>query len=813
MYRPRPKLYHTLPRSPEFAALISGPDVVSCSAFAMRVHTLFIPLLLAVLMLSVALIPAQAADDLPGGIVERVDIVGNHRIEATTIRGALGTKPDQPLSRETVRQDIESIFSLGFFDDVVIEAVAETAGVVVTVRVTELPITGVISFAGNKKILKDTLKELAAGLTEGEFLSASQVARVSDFILVKYDDEGFRNASVVPVISDAPAPAGERRVDVVFVIDEGPKTKIRKIVFSGNERYSDRVLTKVIKTKKRFWLTSWLTDSGLYKASQVSEDLLRLEDYYQNSGYLDVVVGEPDVALSDNKRWYKLTYPITEGRPYKIGRVDYQHQGLVLENTLTKDISMRSGDTYDRSQIRRAMASLTDRLGEHGYASSQVSPRLAPNPETGQVDLLFDIEEGEQVYIRRINIIGNDKTRDKVIRREMRQQEGDIINTTLFRRSFQRINNLNFFESVDIEPVPVDEGQLDLDVRVKEKSTGQFSIGGGFSSVDGLVGLLEITQGNFRGKGQTVSGRFERSGRRTVYNLRFREPYLLDSHYSFGFDLFKTERDFESYEENRSGGGINVGRRLGEYTSGSVSYTFEALNLQGLDPSDPNLSAVTRELAETPDSTTGSVGFSLSRDTRDNIFDPRKGTRNVLRMEVAGPYLGGSNDFIKGTLDSSVVVPVIGSSTMTFRGLYGAGKGFGGKRLPPGERFFVGGIHTVRGFDYGEAGPLDFDTDPGTINTLDPVGAEQEVVFTAEFGFPLVKEANLKGALFVDWGAGFARGNAVALSELNLSWGYEIRWISPLGPLRFGFGWVLDDQRPPELRRNGQQLFTIGTFF
>lgn len=763
------------------------------------------PIVAFVLALALPLLTAAGAaarSDLFGRTVTAVHVTGNHQIESTTIRGTLSTHEGEPLTATDVRKDVKAIYALGFFDDVVVDAEPDGDGVAVTYKVTELPILTGYSFHGNQKVLEESLKEAVSGLNEGAFLQPQVVLKVRQAILAKYEKEGYRRATVVPVTEVTVGGDGQRSASLTFVIDEGEKTKIRKIVFDGNEAFPDRTLRGKLKTKQRFWLTSWLTDSGIFRESDVAEDLVRLDEFYQDEGYYDIHVDEPRVDVSEDKRWLKLTYPVHEGPLYDFGEVTYQAHDKVPEAELTADLKVHRGERYSRELIRQDVGTLTDRLGEHGYAFAQVNPDLQPHPDLGAVDTTFRIEEGDQVRIRRINISGNNKTRDKVIRREVRQQEGEIINTSLLRRSFQRINNLNYFETVDIVPVNAGPGLLDLDVKVKEKSTGQFSIGGGFSSVDGLVGIVEITQGNLGGRGQTLSGHFERSGRRTVYNLRFKEPHLWDTEYSGGFDLFKIVRDFTSYEEHRTGSGITIGRSIGEYLNLSVGYTLEDVEIRVSDPAGVPDSI----LNQRGKSTTSSTSLSLSRDTRDNFFDPRRGTRNVARLEYAGGPLKGDNDFLKGTLDQSVYFPVFSASALTFRNLVGVGRGLTGDDLPAGERFFVGGISTVRGYDFGEAGPLAFPSG-------DPVGGNKEWVMTAELVFPLVKAANLKAALFMDWGAGFPEGQSIAYHDLNRTWGYEIRWISPLGPLRFGYGWVLKDQRQDPFRSGGQQFFTIGTFF
>ncbi len=746
--------------------------------------------------------PEVEIADLLEREVSVVYVVGNHRIEPTTIRGAMLTREGSALRLSRIQEDVEAIFALGFFRDVIVDAEADgPERVQLTVQVQELPVLESISFDGNRKLLEETLKEAAGGLVPGSLLTPDAVARAAAKIRTQYAEKGYLRATVVPVQEVTEDSASGDKVVVSMVIDEGQKTKIREVLFSGNEAFSDRTLRRKIKTKDRFWLTSWLTDSGILKADQVEEDQLRIESYYQDRGYPEVKVSGTHVETSDDKRWQTLTFVVDEGRLFTFGEVTVNHSNKVEDDLLSRGLSVKTGQRFSRARLRADQALITDRLGEHGYAFSQVNPIPSVEDPNPVMDVVYQVDEGLQVKIRRINISGNEKTVDKVIRREVRQQEGEIINTALLRRSFQRINNLNYFESVDIVPEEAGPGLLDLDIRVKEKSTGQFSIGGGFSSVDGLVGLAEVTFGNFMGRGQTVSGRFERSGRRTSYNLRFREPHVLDTDYTAGFDVFNTTRDFESYEEVRTGAGVSVGKAIGEFMNSSLSYRFETVDIRVKDVA--TAPAIITDQDGT--STTSSVTFSLSRDTRDNFLDPRKGFRNQLSVETAGGALGGSNAFVKGTLNSSAHIPLPFGSALAFRNLVGAGIGLNGESLPPGERFFVGGINTVRGFGFGEAGLL--------AANGDPVGGTKEWVMSAEIGFPLVKAAKLKGALFVDWGASYPSKLSFNRRHMNLTWGYEIRWISPLGPLRLGFGWVIKDRRPEVFRTNGEQLFTIGTFF
>ncbi|MDH4228531.1 MAG: outer membrane protein assembly factor BamA [Nitrospirota bacterium] len=743
---------------------------------------------------------------LLGRTVTRVEIAGNRQIAASTVLGLLGTRSGDPLAAQRVRSDIEAVFSLGFFSDVAVEGAPEGSnGVVVTVRVVELPaLSGAVGLTGNHKVVKETLLAHTTGMVEGAFLTPADTVRARRAMLSDYSSEGFLRARVVPVeVVDKDPETSTPAVSLTFVVDEGRKTRIRKIDFTGNSSFASRTLRGRLKSEERFWATSWLTGSGVFRQTHIEEDLVRLEDFYQDRGFLDVSVAQPELSLSSDRLWYTVTYPIEEGPVYHVGKVTYRHGGVVPEADLTRKLDLPTGTLFNRSTLRGNIQTISDRLGERGYAFAQVAPEFHRDPVTGVVDIDYNIQEGSQIRIRRINIHGNTKTRDKVIRREIRQQEGEIINTALLRRSFQRIRNLQYFgDAVDINTVPAGPDLLDVDITVEEKPTGQFSIGGGYSSSDGLVGMTEITQGNLGGRGQSLSGRFERSGRRTLYNLRFSEPHIFDSSYSAGFDLYRSLRDFQTYNEKRVGGGVTLGKAYGEYLSGSLSYRYEILNLTAPGGTSTN-PVINSQLGQ---STSSTVGTGIARDTRDNFMDPRHGSRHAMNAEVGGGYLGGTHDYIKGVLDDVLFLPLFKHSSFALRSQVGYGVGYNGQDLPPGERFFVGGIRTVRGFNWGEAGPLD-------LASGDPYGGDKMLVFSSEITFPLVTEANIKGALFVDYGAGFDTSQSMDVGELNGGIGWEIRWMSPVGPLRFGYGKVVKDTRPWALRRSGDQFFDFGTFF
>jgi outer membrane protein insertion porin family len=430
-----------------------------------------------------------------------------------------------------------------------------------------------------------------------------------------------------------------------------------------------------------------------------------------------------------------------------------------------------------------------------------VIPNVNPNAEERTASIIFQLREGEMMRIRQINIYGNDKTRDNVIRREIRVDEQDVIDTPSLKRSYQRLNNLNFFETVEILPQQVEPDKVDLNVRVKEKPTGQFSVGGGFSTLDKLVAIADITEGNLGGYGYMGRIRGQLGQQRTLGLITFRNPYLNDSLTSFQVDVFRSMTNYITYFERKGGASVTFGRWFSEYVSGSLSLVAEQLNFSDPAPGVcPDLVPLVCQQLGTQ--TTTGFRSSLFRDTRDYFLDPRTGWRVGGGFDLGTPALGGSNNFIKYYFDVIKYTPLLYDTRFSFRVRYGATEGLNEKPIPLTERFWVGGINTVRGFVFGRAGPVV----PG-VNTA--YGAAKELIFNNDFIFTVSSDAKLNGVIFFDYGKGFDDGEAVTF-DLRPTAGLEGRWISPFGPLRAAYGINLD---PREGERKGVFEFTIGSLF
>lgn len=755
--------------------------------------------------------------------IKLIEVKGNRKIDRKTILSKLSLQEGDLFSPDRVRENIEILYKMGFFDQVDVESQGLEGGVALVFNVHEKPFLIDVVYEGNENIDNEKLKEKVPVKTQ-TFLDAEAIKTYVEKIRKLYEAEAYYNAEVVPVTRIL----SEDQAILTFVIKEGEQAYVKKVRFTGNEVFKDKVLRKQIETSKYFWLTSWVTESGRYKEETVEADIERVREHYLNHGYLQMQIGSPKVDLSDDKKWFEITFPIVEGAQFRIGQINYEGNQLFETQRLAALAKSKQGEIFNRGQVRQDIMNIVDLYGEQGYLFANVVPQLSPEAESKTVDITFQVTEEEPFKVREVRIAGNDKTRDKVIRREIRVNEQEVVNTKLLRRSFQRLQNLNFFENIEIVPKQVEPGWVDLDVEVKEKPTGTFSIGGGYSSVDRFIATMEVTQGNLFGRGQLLRAKIETGKRRNTYSLTFREPYLFDSNISGTTDLFNQVRSFDSYNEKRVGGDVVFGRSFGEYVNASVSYTIETLQVYDLrevirpgtpettDPEtgvvtpatpdtvivDPGIPELVRDQAVLGKTLTSALGFSLSRDTRDFIFDPREGSRHSISAEYAGTFLGGDNDYYKIVADSSRFFPLWREHVFSLHGRLGYADGIGDKELPVGERFYVGGINTVRGFKFGKAGPI--------TSTNEILGGNKQLFFNVEYLIPIVAEAKLKWLFFYDWGRAFDDNESIRLSELRQSAGFGIRWISPIGPLRLEWGRNL---RPEEGEASHTIEFSIGTLF
>ncbi|HEX9154619.1 MAG TPA: outer membrane protein assembly factor BamA [Nitrospira sp.] len=737
--------------------------------------------------------------------VGSIEIRGNKKIELQAIEGRLTLKPGDPYTPENVRGQIKILYDTGYFEDVQVETEPNPKGMALTFLVREKPFITEIVFDGNTEMSDDKLKEKIT-IKSQAFLDQQQAKESAEKIRLTYQEDGYFNCQVIPVVQTL----DEDRKRLTFLVKEGDKARVKVVNFDGMHAASKEEMFKVMATREwvpwygfftKLQLPSFLSDAGVLKREELNNDVERIKEVLLNKGYLNVQVGLPSVELSSDRKWFVVTYAVVEGEPFTVAEVGFRGNTVFEDPELREKLKIKPGEIFQRQKIRDEITRLTDLYGSKGYAFADVTPSVTPNPEERTATIILSIKEGEMMRIRQININGNDKTKDNVIRREVRVDEQDVIDTPALKRSFQRLNNLNFFETVEILPQQVDVDKVDLNVRVKEKPTGQFSIGGGFSTLDKLVAIADITEGNLGGNGWMGRIRGQLGQNRTLGLITFRNPYLNDSLTSMQMDVYRSMTNYVTYYEKKTGASITFGRWLSEYVSGSFSLVDEQLNYT--DPNNncginPSL-IICRQLG---DQTTTGFRTSIARDTRDYYLDPRTGWRTSVAFDLGTPYLGGSNNFYKYNLDVLKYTPLPYDTRFSIHARYGEANSIDGHPVPLTELFFVGGINTMRGFQFGRAGPVD-------PNTKTLLGAQKQLIFNNDFIFTISSEAKLNGVIFFDYGKGFADNESISLN-LRKAAGLEGRWISPFGPLRAAYGINLD---PREGERKGVFEFTIGSLF
>jgi len=750
-------------------------------------------------MLPVGVVAAEQV----GVKVTAIEIRGNKRIQLPAIVGRLTLKPGDPYTPENIRGQIKILYETGFFEEVQVETESGTGGVALAFLVREKPFITEIVFDGNIALSDDKLKEKIT-IKSQAFLDQPQAKESAEKIRIAYQGDGYFNCGVIPVVQTL----DEDRKRLTFFVKEGEKARVKTVNFDGLHAATKDEMFKLMATREwipwyglvtQLKLPSFFSDAGVLKREEMNNDVERIKEVLLNKGYLDSRVGLPTVELDDGKKWFVVTYAVMEGEPFTIDEIGFRGNTVFEDPELREGLKMKEGEIFQRQKLRDEITRLNDLYGSRGYSFAEVSPNVIPNTAARTAAVILTVKEGEMMRIRQINIHGNEKTKDNVIRREMRVDEQDVIDTPALKRSYQRLNNLNFFETVEILPAKVADDKVDLNVRVKEKPTGQFSIGGGFSTLDQLVAIADITEGNIGGNGWMGRIRGQLGQQRTLGLITFRNPFLNDSLTSMQLDIFKSATNYFTYYERKTGASMTFGRWFSEYLSGTIGPVVEEITY-----SSPSATAPPIIINQVGSQMTTGFRASLTRDSRDYFQDPRTGWRTSVALGLGTSYLGGTNDFVKYTFDVNKYTPLPYDTRLSVRVRYGVVQGINtdgqSKPVPLTELYFVGGINTMRGFVFGKAGPVT------SNNTL--LGAASELIFNFDYIFTISSEAKLNGVIFFDYGKGFA-GDTVS-TALRSSAGLEGRWVSPFGPLRAAYGINLD---PNPGERKGVFEFTIGTVF
>lgn len=715
---------------------------------------------------------AQISGD--GELVQSVRIEGAQRLEAETVLSYLALSKGDLATPEKLNASLKALYATGLFSDA--RLVMDGGALVVTVE--ENPIINRVAFEGNDAVSKDDL-EKEVQIKPRQVYTLPRAQRDVQRILDLYRRSGRFAAVVNPKI----VKLEQNRVDLVFEISEGPRTGVRNIAFVGNHAFDESDLREVINTRESAWWRIF-SSSDYYDPDRLSYDKEMLRKFYLTEGYVDFRVLSAVAELTPDRGDFFITFTVDEGSRYRFGKISVKSEIKGVDGESFRSMLLtKEGHWYNSEQVEKTIAKLTSALGDKQYAFVQIVPDITRNKDSLTVDLTFDIKQGERVYIGRIDVSGNNNTVDKVIRRQIQLAEGDPFNATKVHKSEQNLKDMGYFEEAKV--TPVDGAQPDranLKVEVKEKSTGEVSIGAGFSSTDGPLGDFSISEHNFMGRGQDVRFGATVSGRTKQVDTSFTEPYFLDRDLSAGIDAFRTQTDYQdlsSYDTTSTGFGLRLGYALSPEVRQRLNYSFHDDTITNV-PSTASL-YVTEQQGTT---ITSSVGQELSWDTRDSRLEPTLGFVTRLNTDIAGA--GGSRKWFKAKLSGTQYYPIaerwIISGTAEAGQIWGLD---GPTRI--NERFFLGG-DSLRGFAYAGVGPRDI------VNAnQDALGSSRYVRGSTELTMPtpLPPEFGLKAHIFVDGaipgstGEDSMAGNSIASNEsLRLSSGVGMTWVSPFGPVR-----------------------------
>jgi outer membrane protein insertion porin family len=733
---------------------------------------------------------AQESAPTPAGPIPTVrDIVveGNRRIQAPAILNRVQTKIGDALAPAALRDDVRSIFGLGFFDDVQVRTEEFEGGVRVIFVVAERPLLREVSYEGNSEIKTEDLREKAA-IRVGVLYNPVEVQKAEEAIRLKYEDEGFFGVQITPRTERTP----EGDLRVVFRIEEGPKLHIDRIVIEGNKALTARQIKDAMSTKERMY---WIFPFSTVQRKIFDDDVDRILQLYADHGFIQARVESTEIVPDLARKKVTLYVRLVEGPQFRTGTITITGNEVLSTEEIRKLVTLQEGGVFSRGALRNSTRAIIDRYSELGRARADVDPRTVNDTQNLKVDVTIAIVEGGLVYVERINISGNTKSSEKVLRRELRVAEGELFTYQKLVRSRQRLFNLGFFDEVS---VTTDQGstpdKIVINIDVKEKSTGVFSIGAGYSSLDSLFATLDVSQRNLFGRGQEVFLRVRLGSQSRLGLIGFTEPYLFDIPLRAGFDIYDREREYDDFTEERLGGDLRASYPLAEYLTISGLYRIENVTISNV-PIGAGVQIRSQE-GTTFNTVLETV---LTRDTRDNIFEPNRGSRNEISFAIATPP--GDTKYYKVVAESAWYFPLpLFNLVWGVRGLGGVVQGYSGEEVPIYERFFLGGATTLRGQRTRSVAPKDA--------LGNPIGGTSEILFNTELLIPVFPRFRI--ALFFDAGNAYGFGTDFDPTDLRYAAGVGVRFFSPMGPMRLDLGYNLDKQ-PGE--KSFQVNFTVGSPF
>jgi outer membrane protein insertion porin family len=722
--------------------------------------------------------------------IVQILISGNNRIEEDAIRRVIKIKEGDLYNLKNISDELRAVYKMGYFDDIRIEAQDVAGGKTISFRITEKPTVRNIRIKGNTWVFDDDEIKEVLTIRKGSILNINTIQSDMRRIEELYKEKNFHNVKV----SFNVYTQKEFQADIEYDIDEGKKLQIKEITFVGNSAFSTGKLKGLMGTSEK-GLLSWLTSSGDLNQENLSQDVAKLTAFYHNNGYVQARIGEPEVEFVEDG--IVITIRIDEGPQFKVGEVTMAGDLIIPQEQLLERLKITEEEYYNRDTLRLDVITLTDIYADEGYAYVDISPRIDQDTENLVVNIIFDIDKGKQVYFEEITISGNTKTRDKVIRRQLQVYEQELYGGRRLKRSVRNLYRLDFFEDIKVDTVKGSaDNKMRLRIDVIEKNTGAFSFGAGYGNVENLFLTASVAERNLFGRSQTLSLKGQLGAKTTRFTLSFTEPWLFDIPLSAGADIYNWAYSFSSYDKDSIGGKLRLGYPLIDYTRGYLSYNYDIADISNVD--DDAANSIKNDEGENIKS---SIEASVKYDSRDQLFHPTQGSMQSLSYEFAG--LGGTVGFNKIIGETGWYYPLFWQIVGVLHGKTGYVKRLQGKSLPDYEKFYMIGIDALRGFTRDDLSPTD--------ENGSEIGGNKFVQFNAETRFPLVKEAGVYGVFFFDTGDIYSEDEDIELDNLRESAGVGIRWLSPMGPIRLEYGWILDPK--PTDHGSGNWEFSMATSF
>jgi outer membrane protein insertion porin family len=722
-------------------------------------------------------------------IVE-IQIKGNQRIEEDAIRRILKIKKGDVYNQKEISDELKSVYAMGYFDDVRVDASTDAEGKIIIFMLKEKPTVRSVLVEGNTWVYDDD--EIIENLTlrKGSILNINTLQSDMRRIEELYKEKNFYNVKVKFNVYARK----DNQADIEYEIDEGQKFLIQKIEFVGNSAYSDEDLKDEMDTSEEN-MFSWITSAGELNEESLNQDMAKLTAFYHNNGYVRARVGEPDVRFEESG--IEITIRVVEGAQYKIGEVNLAGDLIIPAEQLMEKIKIVEHEFFNRDTLRMDVIALSDIYADEGYANVDIAPRIKQDDENSVVHITFEIAKGQQVYFEDITISGNHRTRDKVIRRELQVYEQELYGGQRLKRSIRNLYRLDYFEDVKVDTVKGSaEDKMKLRINVKEKNTGAFAFGGGYGNVESFFATASISDRNLFGRGQTLELKGTLGSKTTRYQLSFTEPWLFDIPLVFGASVYSWYYQYATYDKDSIGGNVRLGYPLIDYSRILLTYTYDISNIKNVD--DDASPSIKKDKGENIKS---SISPRIRYDSRNDIFHPTEGSMHTITYEFAG--LGGTVGFNKILGDTAWYLAFYKEIVGVLHGRAGYVKQLEGKTLPDYEKFYMVGLNGLRGFERDDLSPRD--------ENGSEIGATKYVVGNAEIRVPLFPQAGLYGFGFYDTGNGWSEDEDPQLDDLRQSAGIGFRWRSPMGPISLAYGWILD--REPTDHGPGGWEFSMASAF